>query len=206
MRPIITVLDDFCPQIGIVRQSALDSGFGKWTPNKGVVGSSVYEGMNYTGLHGYMVAALTSAMGQPILPNSLFFRVTNEETEKAYIHSDREMGAWTCIAYLSDHKEVSGTAFHRHRKTGWVEMPRIAELQRIGAMEKMSEEMVSGLDADWEQLDFVRGLYNRAVIFHAPLFHSRFPKGGISTDEKTGRMIWACHFHTASTIKDEVST
>ena len=55
---LVRIIDGFCPEIDQVRQSALDSGFGKWTPNKGEVGSSIYEGMNYTGKHSYMLKAI----------------------------------------------------------------------------------------------------------------------------------------------------
>lgn len=196
--PSILIVDDFCPVIDQVRQSALESGFGTWQPNKGEVGSSIYEGMNFWGRHSFMLHSLALAVGRPVFPNSMFFRVTGKNTEKAYIHSDREMGSYTCVAYLSDHKaEISGTAFYRHRKSGLRAMPTIAEMRKTGLLKRLKPEMVSGLTKDWEQLDFVRGLYNRALIFHAPLFHSRWPKDGIGTTNEEGRMVWVCHFEIA---------
>jgi hypothetical protein len=196
----IRIIDQFCPRIAEVRASALESGFGKWTPNKGEVGSSVYEGMNFWGQHSLMLGSLTLALGQAVYPNNMFFRVTNTETEKAYVHSDREWGAKTCIVYLSEHDEPSGTGFFRHKKTGWVEMFPMEELKRYGVIEELKREMVDGSPDVWEQTDYVRGLFNRALIFHAPLFHSRWPKNGIGTTSADGRMVWVCHFHTANTL------
>jgi len=46
----------------------------------------------------------------------------------------------------------------------------------------------------WVQTDFVRGQKNRALIFSAPLFHSRLPVGGIGTDATDARMVWVSHF------------
>lgn len=195
----IRIVDQFCPRVADVRQSALTSGFGKWLPNKGDVGSSVYEGMNFWGEHSIMLASLASAIGQAVFPNNMFFRVTNTDTEKAYVHSDREWGAKTCIVYLSEHAE-SGTGFFRHRRTGWVEMMAMAEMKRFGLIDELKREMVEGSEEVWEQTDFVRGFFNRALIFHAPLFHSRWPKNGIGTTPTDGRMVWVCHFHTASTL------
>jgi len=194
---MISIVDDFTPLIDDVRASALASGFGTWRPNKGEVGSSIYEGMNFWGRHSVLLHALTHTMGRPIYPNSMFFRVTNSDTEGAYVHSDRESGDFTCIVYLSEHAEKSGTGFYRHRKTGMTHMPSFAELsgdpEFFAALKK---EMVSGLDEYWEQLDFVRGIYNRAVIFDAPRFHARTPRHGFASTVEAGRMVWVCHFVT----------
>ena len=194
---MITVLDDFCPRLDEVRESALASGFGTWKPSKGEVGSSIYEGMNFWGKHSLMLAALTNVFGRPVFPNNMFFRVTNADTEAAYVHSDREAGDITCIAYLSDHAEVSGTGFYRHRATGMTQMPSFAEMaQNQAAFDKLKREMVAGSEEHWEQLDFVRGIYNRAVIFDAPRFHARSPRHGFSDSAENGRMVWVCHFVT----------
>jgi hypothetical protein len=194
------VVNDFCPQAQRVRDSALQAGFGTWRPNKGYVGSSVYEGMCFWGDHSYMLAALQFAVGCPVAPNSMFFRVTTPNMEPAYIHSDRESGAFTCIVYLSEHEEEFGTAFWRHRETGLIEMPPFAEMAEDAAHDQLRADMVSAAESAWERLDFVRGAFNRALIFRAPLFHSRMPRTGFGEDDKDARMVWVCHFHTPTTL------
>ncbi len=195
---MIIVKDDFTPYIDQVRESALASGFGTWRPNKGEIGSSIYDGMNFWGLHSIMLHALTYAMGQPVFPNSMFFRVTNEDTEAAYVHSDRESGDFTCIVYLSDHgSQLTGTGFYRHRETGLTQMPSFAEMaQDPEQFEKLKAHMVDGTDQYWEPLDFIRGTYNRAVIFDAPRFHARHPRHGFAKTAEQGRMVWVAHFVT----------
>lgn len=195
MKNSFAVIDDFCENPAAVRQSALDSGFGTWRPNKGEVGSSVYDGMSFWGLHSILLRSLCNVLGRPALPNSMFFRITNLDTEKAYVHSDRESASHTCIVYLSEHEQVSGTGFFRHRGTGLREMPSFEEMKQLGIFDQLKEEMVDGDEKVWEQLDFVRGVYNRALIFEAPLFHARCPKNGIGTSNEEGRMVWACHFN-----------
>lgn len=185
------IVDNFCPRIDEVRASALASGFGTWRPNKGEVGSSVYDGMNFWGLHSVMLHALSFRIGAPVYPNSVFFRVTNETAEAAYVHSDREWGDFTCIVYLSQHAERTGTGFYRHRKTGMTHMPPLADVS-----EEIKQQMVKGSEEDWELLDFVHGGYNRAVIFDAPRFHARTPRHGFADSPEEGRLIWACHFVT----------
>jgi hypothetical protein len=191
------VIDNFSPRINEVRASALQSGFGTWLPSKGEVGSSRYDGMNFWGLHAPMLQALSFYVGAPVYPNNMFFRVTNEDTEAAYVHSDREWGDFTCIVYLSDHAERSGTGFFRHRETRMAHMPSFADMAKDPPLfEKLKAHMIDGSEEHWELLDYVHGGYNRAVIFDAPRFHARSPKNGIASNESEGRMVWACHFVT----------
>lgn len=192
---MISIVDNFTPRIDEVRASALASGFGTWKPNKGEVGSSLYEGMNFWGRHSILLHALSFYWGRPVFPNSMFFRVTNEDTEPAYVHSDRESGDYTCIVYLSEHDQISGTGFYRHRETGMTHMPSFAELSsQPEFFSRLKTEMVEGSADHWEQLDFVRGIFNRAVIFDAPRFHARIPRHGFASTAEEGRMVWVCHF------------
>lgn len=194
---MIMILDNFTPYIDQVRESALAAGFGTWKPNKGEVGSSVYEGMNFWGLHSRMIHALSHYVGRSIFPNNMFFRVTNEDTEGAYVHSDRESGDFTCIVYLSKHTERSGTGFYRHRESGMTHMPSFAEMAKDpDAFARLKGEMVAGTAEHWEETDFVHGAYNRGVIFDAPRFHARYPKHGFASMPEEGRMVWVCHFVT----------
>lgn len=189
------VIDNFCEDAERVRQSALAAGISTWLPNKGEVGSSIYEGMGFWGEHALMVRSLMRAMGGPVVPNTMYFRVTTPGMERAYIHSDRESGNHTCVAYLTDHAESYGTAFFRHKPTGLEAMPSFQEMRDAGTFEQLKSDMVSRDPAKWEQVDFVQGRKNRALIFNAPLFHSRFPLEGIGTGPENGRMVWVSHFH-----------
>lgn len=189
------VIDDFCPDHARVKASAFAAGFDTWRPNRGEVGSSVYEGMGFWGDHALMLHGLTRAVGGVVVPNAMFFRVTNRGMEKAYIHSDRESGNHTCVAYLTEHTEDSGTAFFMHKRTGLREMPSFAEMAERGILDEMKADMVSRDPDKWVQTDYVRGALNRALIFRAPLFHSRFPLEGIGQSPDEGRLVWACHFY-----------
>lgn len=189
------VVDNFCDEIERVKQSAHAAGFDTWKPNKGEVGSSIYDGMGFWGDHALMLRSLIRAVNNVVVPNTMYFRVTNVGMERAYIHSDRESGNYTCVAYLSEHQEESGTAFYRHKRTGLTEMPSFADMHEAGLLDELKQDMVSRDPDKWDQLDFVRGAYNRALIFNAPLFHSRFPLEGIGNDAESGRLIWASHFY-----------
>ncbi len=189
-------MDNFLHNPDRMRQSAIEAGFGTWKPNKGEVGSSRYDGMCFWGDHGMGVRALTAAHRCPIYPNSMFFRVCNEDTEGAYVHSDREMGEYTAIVYLSHHDGGDfGTGFYKHLESGAVSMDSFSDMrEHPDRFEKLKQEMVEGSPEVWDRTDFVRGKYNRALIFAAPLFHARHPKHGIGTTIEDGRMVWVCHY------------
>lgn len=189
------VVDNFCDEVDLVVQSSHAAGYSTWRPSKGEVGSSVYEGMNYHGHHALMLRSLIEHTGSVLVPNTMFFRMTNEGFEKAYIHSDIQMGNHTCVAYLSEHDVPYGTAFYKHIPTGMTEMPTFQEMIEMGIFDQMKEDMVSRDPEKWELLDVVEGKYNRAVIFEAPLFHSRHPIEGIGKDETDGRLVWVSHFY-----------
>jgi len=186
------VFDDFCPEIDLVRASALASGFGTWRPNKGEVGSSVYDNMNFWGLHAFMLKSIDRVLGARFYPNDTFFRYAVPETEPAYTHSDRAFGDITCVCYMSDHDEVFGTGFYRHRKTGLTEMPKMEDMVDP-EWDELKRDMIEGGPDEWDEVGFCEGMYNRAVIFHAPLFHARYPKTGIGTNATDARMVWAAH-------------
>lgn len=191
----VMLVDDFSPHLEEVIKSAKAAGFDTWNPNKGEVGSSVYEGMGFWGHHALMLHALIGATEQVLVPNSMFFRYTNVGMEKAYIHSDRATGAHTCVAYLSDHEEAYGTAFYRHIPTGLIEMPTFEDMKEMGIFDQLSNDMVTRNPDAWEQIEVVEGKYNRALIFDAPLFHSRYPLEGIGNNADDGRLVWVSHFY-----------
>lgn len=203
MRDSIRVIDDFCPEVERVIASVHNAGFGTWRPNKGEVGSSVYDGMGFWGDHAWLLRSLAIAEGTHVLPNTTFFRVTRPGMERAYIHSDRETGARTCVVYLSEHEDTYGTAFYRHRATGLTAMPTFAEMHGNHVFDQLKHDMVHGTDKEWEQVGFVHGVMNRAVIFDAPLFHARIPLHGIGTNDTDSRLVWACHFYTPNTFPRE---
>lgn len=194
MNDAIIVKENFCDQIEEVKASALAAGFGVLKPDSAAMGSASYEGMGFLGRHDLLLRALSQGFGgRPIFPGAMFFRATKPEMEKSYVHSDRMHGDWTCIVYLSEHEEISGTAFYRHKRTKWEELPPPEDLKRYGLLDKMSESM--RLKDDWEQTDFIRGKMNRALIFHAPLFHARCPDFGLGDgSDATARITWVCHF------------
>ena len=195
--------DNFCPRIDEVRQSFIESGFGTWMPPLGASGHAKYKGMNFHGLHSLMLASLNRAIGEPAYPNMMFARQTDDESDPAFIHSDRNDGAKTCIVYLSNEEGVSGTRFFRHRATGRDRMPPVSYLRANGLFDSMWADMQNTSADVWEEMDFVRAAYNKALIFDAPLFHQRVQAQGVSNDPEKARIVWVAHFHTAADVESQ---
>ena len=193
---MIEVLDDFLPNPEQVRASALRSGFGTWRPNKGDIGAESYGGVNFVGDHASCLMRLHRYIGRQIIPNSMFFRITNDSMEHALIHSDREYGENTAILYLSANNPVlSGTGFYRHRETGMEEMPSLEELMKDPIFfQKIRQQMLDASDDDWEMYQFVESYFNRCLIFNGPKIHCRIPKTGYGSTENDSRMVWVCHY------------
>lgn len=191
----LLVIDDFLADPDTVRNSALASGFGSWKPTKGKIGSSVYDGMNFYGDHASILETIYKKVGMVGYPNSMLFRVTNADTERAYVHSDNAAGDTTCILYLSKHADKYGTGFYKHKESDSLAMPPLAALAKCPeAFDKLKAEINDSTDKYWEEVEFVQGQYNRMVVFKSARYHRRFPEHGFGSDEEGGRMIHICHF------------
>lgn len=195
----ITVFDDFIPDPDRARAIALKSGFGKWMPNKGDIGGDEYKGACFWGQHAPLTRALSLALKTPIYVNNMAFRVMNEDTERAIVHSDFLSGNYTAIVFLTDHPDRPdhGTGFFRHKQTGWTRMPSwewLNQPENKDAFETLKHDCHEHCPENWEQAWFCEGKKNRAVVFDSPIFHCRSPERGIGTTPEDGRMIWVCHF------------
>jgi hypothetical protein len=101
-------------------------------------------------------------------PTLSFFRQSPEgQAEPNFIHSDRSMGAWTGLLYLTPNPpEEDGTTFWEH-----------ASGERFDASPTIDEYATNGLrwiDTDqWTPWYRVQAKFNRLVLFAAPYYHSR---------------------------------
>ena len=104
-----------------------------------------------------------------LTPTISLFRLSPlGQLEPSYIHTDRDMGDWTAILYLTeDPLKGDGTVFWRHRETGHT--ASVAQ-----APQEFYAEWAAWQDRErWEPWHIVHAKPNRAVIFQGPLFHAR---------------------------------
>lgn len=195
----LKVIDNFIPDPDRARAIALKSGFGKWHPNKGDIGGDEYKGACFWAQHAPLVRGISIALDKPIYVNNMAFRVMNEDTERAVVHSDFLSGNYTCIVFLTDHPDRPdhGTGFYKHNVTGWTRSPSwdwLTRPENKTEFETLKRDCHEYKEGVWTQIGFVHGKKNRAMIFDSPLFHCRSPWTGIGITPEDGRMIWVAHF------------
>lgn len=221
----LRIYDNFLKpeHLELVRSSVSMTGFGTWTPAaKGVLKRGSFQGCGYVGRHDLVFMALCAYLGRQVYPQETKFRRTGEgESDKSHIHGDNAMGTHTAVLYLTpEASETSGTGFYKYRPNPKYEVledglnacPAYSDMilpnQTVGEHEKVklrpwAEELRADMEDEdpenttkWKRTAFVNEEPNRCIIFPAALFHCRLPTGGLGTNDKTMRLIWACHFRT----------
>lgn len=104
------------------------------------------------------------AVDSKLEPTLTFFRKSPlNQPEPNDIHTDVDMGDWTALLYLNPAPpKEDGTTFWTHKATGEISsaIPH--------------ERSIEGLDRDaWSLREHVAGRFNRVLMFHSVLFHSR---------------------------------
>ena len=88
-----------------------------------------------------------------------------------WIHADTNCGAMAGVLYLTDHSDLTGTAFWSHHKYG----------QRADMTDKAQIAEVNADANDptkWNLVKVVKGLKNRMLVYDSQLFHSVWPRFG----------------------------
>ena len=119
------------------------------------------------------------------VPTITFFRQSPAgQVEPNYLHTDRDMGDWTGIFYLTaDPPPDDGTTFWRDRETGATASIATTEAEFLA-------EWPTWRDGDrWEIWHTVDAAPNRLLLFPAPLFHSRTIVENYGTAGTDARLI-----------------
>lgn len=149
-------------------------------------------------------AGLTKVHGTTAKVSLSFFRLASfgEETP-AWIHSDNSCDKYAAVIHLTRPQFCAGgTAFWKHRKHGWSEMPKEWELPHHGVV--FDQPFIDGLNRDaqttdaWDMVGLMPMAYNRCLTYPSSLFHSRWPKESFGTDKDDGRLIIGCFYDTPS--------
>lgn len=128
------------------------------------------------------LAKVEEILGVPVqssLP-PFYRKYIPDEPQPTFIHSDVNEGDYTLIVFLNEtNGPDNGLAFWRHKDTGVV---------RAGSFD--AELLSEGLDeTKWTKVAQVEMKWNRAIIFDARLYHSRWPRENWSTDLDNNRII-----------------
>jgi hypothetical protein len=190
MTPKILVFDDALPDIDQVRAQALSLEY-KEVESEGVK----YPGINLElqkEMRDRLCPVIASLMRWKTMVAKLsFFRLSVESHKpQIYIHADGQHEAkWAAILYMTPDEDcVGGTAFWKHRETGWCGLPDGREDLAQSFIEAGKTESL------WEMTDLVGMRYNRLVIFKSNQFHARYPEIFPGKEKEQGRHSFVMFF------------
>lgn len=158
--PAIVVIDDVLADPDAYRAMALSLPYQSYT-----IGLATFHGI---ALAPPAVSELIATMEARRKPTLSFFRKSPKgQTEPNYIHSDRSMGTWTGLLYLTkDAREDDGTVFWEHESG-----------ERFDTSETVDAYTTNGLrwlETDqWMPWFTVAAKFNRLLLFESPYYHSR---------------------------------
>lgn len=192
MRVNTLIVDDFYENVDEVRDFALSQDFG-------VKGN--YPGQRTVSFATDDIRDYINNLIRPFAGNITYW-TTDEYNgayqyttsyERSWIHSDQTT-SWAGIVYLTpDAPLTGGTGLFRHKETGLVKTPRLADgtpdqalLDYIGTD---SQDMTK-----WEMTDRLANKYNRLVLYRGDLFHQSLDYFG--TNKENGRLFQTFFFST----------
>jgi len=191
MRPILTIVDDFLPNPDLVRREVLAQGF-EDVPFEG----TIYHTVNVKYQPAEIPAGLGRLFNRPINILVSAFREGRKGSHlHNLVHSDTTCASLASVLYLNPATPLrSGTAFWRHRATGWTQQPTDDQLQKAGlTIEEFCKDWHNP-DA-WDQTNFAEAQYNRLITYPTSLFHSRWPWGGFGDSSESARLIHCAFFN-----------
>jgi hypothetical protein len=157
--PNVRVFDDVLADPDGYRALALSQPYDSYT-----LGAATFHGISFAPP---LVSDLIRAECG-FTPTLTFFRKSPKgQTEPHYIHSDRSMGDWTALLYLTpDPPKDDGTIF-------WESLTG----DRADTSQTLEDYIASGAawndKSQWQPWYRVAAKFNRLVLFDAPYYHSR---------------------------------
>lgn len=190
MRAILTIVDDFLLNPDEVRELAIQQGFE----------TREFEGVPYHTVNINPSVAILSQLaelyGRPVNIHVQAFRQGRLNSPlHNLVHSDNSCSEIASVLYLNPiAPHESGTAFWRHRATGWEHQPTEEQLEEKGLT--IQEFCRDWHKADaWDRIFLARSKYNRLITYPTTAFHSRWPWSGFGKTDEEARLIHAAFFN-----------
>lgn len=155
------VIDNFLPDFDLVKRFIADVEYGDYE----------MEGKHYTGV-GQVTLPVKALLEQhlgPIKIKANHLRIARNDTPLThYIHTDNYGTALVMVLCLQASDCLTGTAFWTHKESGLDSLELPDKFEYFNNAIKNEDE--------WGMSELVESKENRALIFEANLFHSRWPK------------------------------
>lgn len=185
---LIKVIDNFIPNFEYIRPLIDRVSFG----------DHEHKGKTYTGFGPVTLPLkklIEEEMGFMVEFQQSHIRIGRENTPLThYIHADSDGAQFACVVYLNDPSCETGTMFWKHKATRLDRLEQPADPDLFELFTKHISD-----ESHWDKLEYVEAKENRAVIFDAALFHSRYPQTLPITEGQTPRLVCTIFFNKIET-------
>lgn len=190
MRATLHIIDDFLPNPMEIRNEVIAQGFTDATFE-----GDPYYTVNYAFRPHEIHQQLNLYFNTPVNVHVQAFRQGKKGSHiHNFVHADNTCATFAGVLFLNlpEHCQ-GGTAFWRHRETGWDRQPTADQLQDVGrTVEDFAKDWQS-VDK-WELVTLAGMKFNRMIIYPSSMFHSRYPFDGFGQTDEDARLIHAIFF------------
>jgi hypothetical protein len=170
----------------------------EWAINQDYTGSvNPADGVLYPGiladvpdlLYDEVVNGIQRMLGRPILPQTMFLRLSTLGMEAPHqAHNDEVMGDFSFMLYLNTEEQCTGgTELVVHKDTGMYCTPHTDD-------EMLAWAKDTNVRDAWRVKQLIEMKPNRAAAFNAHLMHRAAPIGGFGSSPENGRLALTCFF------------
>ena len=183
------IIDNFLTSYDLLQKTARNNQFeGVVNPADGVLYPDISVEIPQECIDEVQIR-LDEAMERPAIINTIFMRLTSENTKGAphQAHNDLLMGDYTLLLYLQEGE--GGTSFVKHIETGMDAQPETTEQHDAWVRDTNVPEA-------WEVTELVSMKENRANIIRSERMHRAEPVNqvGFGSDQTDGRIVLIAFF------------
>lgn len=194
MKHVLSVFDDFLPNLADIRREVLAAGFTTETHK---------DGLEYKGIgkkqYPEIFEAMSVALGYGIVPHISCFRINYKgENPHSWVHSDECCAKYAAVLYMNPPEQcMGGTAFWKHIPTGLDYMPTVEERTKSGVDPVVFGKAINDDTHDqskWDPVSMAGMKWNRMIVYPTAMFHSRYPFDAFGDSPENGRLVFVCFF------------
>lgn len=200
MRSRVIIVDDFYANPDAVRARGLQSRYADISPTDfpGYASKLSIESQSLEARFSELVGARLNIDSARFTWGGFRF-ITEESGKGAKVHADVAVD-WAGMVYLTRGAPMNlGTAFYRHRKTGFETPPTDRQARALGYADasEFADEVIRPDMHDlskWERVAHIAPLYNRLILFRGGEFYHA-PLGGCGDSPETARLTHIFFFN-----------
>lgn len=192
MTPVLTIVDNFLIRPDEMRELVLSQPF-RDIEHQGAVYKDVQPVEKY-----HVLPGLTDLFGREIKWYMGAWRRNSKGSQlHSLVHADNSCASMAAVLYLNPPEQCQGgTAFWKHKATGWESMPTEQQLKDAGmTLEEIAADWHK--EDAWEMTTLAGMRFNRLITYPTTMFHSRWPWEGFGDSPEDSRLIGAFFFDLA---------